>query len=62
MNDHFATAKTAVTGLLGATAGVGGAVYSTLPHLEAWMRMASAAVGLVVAILTGLKILRDLRK
>lgn len=61
MNDHLATLKTTLTGISGTAAGVGGAFVSTLPHLEAGFRLASAAVGLVVAVLTGIKILRDLQ-
>jgi hypothetical protein len=41
---------------------LGAAAYSMLPHLEAWMRLASVTVGLLVGIVTLIKILRDLRK
>jgi ABC-type uncharacterized transport system permease subunit len=61
MDNHLATLKTAMTGLLGAAAGVGGAVYSMLPHLEAWTRLASAGVGLLAALLALLKVVQDLR-
>jgi uncharacterized membrane protein len=33
-----------------------------LPHVEAWMRLASVGVGLAVGIVTLVKILRDLKK
>ena len=62
MDHHLATAKTALTGLLGAAAGVGGAVVSTLPALETGLRVASAAVGLLAALLALVKVYRDLRK
>lgn len=54
--------KTAATGLVGSATSIGAAVYSMLPHLEAWMRLASVAVGLAVGIVTLIKILRDLKK
>lgn len=54
--------KTAATGLVGSATSIGAAVYSLLPHLEAWMRLASVAVGLAVGVFTLVKILRDLRK
>ena len=59
MDNHLATLKTGLTGLLGTAAGVGGAVYSTLPHLEALTRLASAGVGLLVALITLVKMWRD---
>jgi hypothetical protein len=54
--------KSAATGLVGSATSIGAAVYSMLPHLEAWMRLASVAVGLAVGIVTLIKILRDLKK
>jgi hypothetical protein len=54
--------KSAATGLVGSATSIGAAVYSMLPHLEAWMRLASVAVGLAVGIATLIKILRDLNK
>jgi hypothetical protein len=54
--------KTAATGMLGSATSIGAAVYSLLPHLEAWMRLASVVVGLAVGIVTLIKILRDLKK
>jgi hypothetical protein len=62
MDHHLATAKTALTGLLGAAAGLGGAVISTLPALESGLRVASAGVGLLAALLALLKVWRDLKK
>lgn len=54
--------KTIATGLVGSATSIGAAMYSMLPHLEAWMRLASVAVGLAVGLATLIKILRDLRK
>lgn len=54
--------KSAATGLVGSATSIGAAVYSMLPHLEAWMRLASVAVGLAVGIAALIKILRDLNK
>jgi Na+/H+-dicarboxylate symporter len=61
MNDQLATLKTALTGILGTAAGVGGAMYSMLPHLEAWTRLASAGIGLLAGLLALIKIWRDLQ-
>lgn len=54
--------KTLATGLVGTTTSLGAAAYSMLPHLEAWMRLGSVALGLVAGILTCIKFARDLRK
>ena len=54
--------KTLATGLVGTGTSIGAAMYSLLPHLEAWMRLASVTVGLLVACLTAAKLLRDFRK
>jgi len=54
--------KTLATGLIGTTTSIGAAMYSLLPHLEAWMRLASVSVGFLVGIVTLIKIVRDLRK
>lgn len=54
--------KTLATGFVGTGTSIGAAAYSLLPHLEAWMRLASVTVGLLVAILTAAKLLRDFRK
>lgn len=54
--------KTLATGLIGTGTSLGAAAYSLLPHLEAWVRFASVTVGLLVAILTAAKLLRDFRK
>jgi hypothetical protein len=62
MPDHLATLKSAATGLLGAAAGVGGAIVSTLPALETGLRVASAAVGLLAALLALIKVWQDLHR
>ena len=54
--------KTLATGLVGTATSLGAAAYSLLPHLEAWMRLGSVAIGLVAGILTCIKFARDLRK
>ena len=54
--------KSAATGLVGSATSIGAAIYSMLPHLEAWMRFASVTIGLAVGIVTLVKILRDLNK
>lgn len=54
--------KSAATGLIGSATSIGAAVYSMLPHLEAWMRFASVTVGFAVGLVTLVKILRDLKK
>jgi hypothetical protein len=59
MTDHLSTLK---TGLLGTGTSLGAAAISLLPHLEQWMRLGSLVLGLIVATLTILKLLRDLKK
>ena len=54
--------KTLATGLVGTGTSLGAAAYSMLPHLEAWMRLGSVTVGLLVGLATLVKILRDFRK
>lgn len=58
-SDQF---KTIGTGLIGSATSIGAAIYSMLPHLEAWMRLASVGVGLAVGIATLIKLLRDIRR
>ena len=50
--------KTLATGLVGASTSLGAAAYSLLPHLEAWMRLASVSVGLLVGIVTLIKLFK----
>jgi hypothetical protein len=54
--------KTLATGFIGTATSLGAAAYSLLPHLEAWMRLGSVAIGLVAGVLTCIKFARDLRK
>jgi len=54
--------KTLATGLVGTGTSLGAAFYSLLPHVELWLRLASLTLGLCVAILTLVKLARDLRK
>lgn len=49
-------------GMLGTATSIGAAVTSLLPHIETWMRIGSLAIGILVGILTGIKVLRDLLK
>lgn len=58
IDNHSNTIKTIATGLFGAGTSIGAAIYSLLPHLEAWMRFASVAVGLVVGIITLVQLIR----
>lgn len=58
----MSTLKTAFTGLVGTATSLGAAAYSMLPHLEAWMRLGSVTVGLLVGLLTLIKLARDFRK
>lgn len=50
------------TGLLGTATSIGAALTSLLPHVETWMRIGSLAIGIVVGMLTGIKVVRDLLK
>ena len=54
--------KTLATGLIGSATSLGAAAYSLLPHLEAWVRLGSVTVGLLVGLVTLLKLFKDLRK
>ena len=58
MTGDHSPLKTLATGLVGTGASVGAAIYSLLPHLEAWMRLCSVTVGLAVGIVTLYKLLR----
>lgn len=40
------------TGFVGVLATTGGSVMSLLPHLEAWLRVASLLVGLLIGLVT----------
>jgi hypothetical protein len=51
--------KTFATGLFGSATSIGAAIYSLLPHLEAWVRLCSVTVGLIVGLLTLFKLLKD---
>lgn len=57
MDDH--QIKTLATGLLGTTTSIGAALYSLLPQLEMWARVGSVLIGLVVGLLTLVKLIRD---
>jgi hypothetical protein len=61
MHDH-SPLKTVATGLVGSATSLGAAAYSLLPHLEAWVRLASVSVGLLVGLVTLVKLFKDLRK
>lgn len=54
--------KTLATGLIGTSTSLGAAAYSMLPHLEAWVRLGSVTIGLLVGLLTLIKLARDFRK
>ena len=54
--------KTLATGLVGTGTSLGAAAYSLLPHLEAWVRLGSVTIGLLVGLLTLIKLARDFRK
>lgn len=54
--------KTLATGLVGTGTSLGAAAYSMLPHLEAWVRLGSVTIGLLVGLLTLIKLARDFRK
>ena len=58
MTGDHSPIKTLATGLVGTGTSVGAAIYSLLPHLEAWMRLCSVTVGLAVGIVTLWKLVR----
>jgi hypothetical protein len=47
MNDH-----PTMTGIIGTATSVSGVLVSTLPHLEAGLRISGAFVGLIAGVLT----------
>jgi hypothetical protein len=49
-------------GILGTTTSLGATVVSLLPHIETWLRISSLVIGLIIALLTLDKILKEGRK
>jgi len=49
-------------GILGTTTSLGATVVSLLPHIETWLRISSLVIGLIIALLTLDKILKERRK
>ena len=58
MTGDHSPLKTLTTGLIGTGTSVGAAIYSLLPHLEAWMRLCSVTVGLAVGCVTLWKLVK----
>lgn len=49
-------------GFFGATTSFGGAVFSMLPQVEQWLRITSLLVGITVGVLTGISLVRNIKK
>ena len=49
-------------GIIGTTTSFGATAFSLLPQIETWLRVSSLVIGLVIAILTLDKILKERRK
>jgi len=53
---------TIFNGIVGTATSLGATVFSLLPQVEAWLRISSLVIGLVIAVLTLDKILKERRK
>jgi energy-converting hydrogenase Eha subunit B len=53
---------TIFNGVIGTTTSLGATAFSLLPQIETWLRISSLVIGLVIAVLTLDKILKDRRK
>jgi len=49
-------------GIIGTATSLGATVISLLPHIETWLRISSLVIGLIIAVLTLDKILKERRK
>jgi hypothetical protein len=49
-------------GILGTTTSFGATAFSLLPQIETWLRISSLVIGLIIAILTLDKILKERSK
>jgi energy-converting hydrogenase Eha subunit B len=53
---------TVYNGIIGTTTSFGVTVFSLLPQVETWLRISSLIIGLIIAIFTLDKILKERRK
>jgi hypothetical protein len=53
---------TVYNGIIGTTTSFGATAFSLLPQIETWLRVSSLVIGLVIAVLTLDKILKERRK
>ena len=58
MNDHQAT----FAGLFGSATALGAFIFSLLPEIEQWLRLASLMVGIIVGIASLINIIRKWHK
>jgi energy-converting hydrogenase Eha subunit B len=49
-------------GIIGTATSLGATIFSLLPQVETWLRISSLVIGLVIAVLTLDKILKERRK
>ena len=49
-------------GIIGTTTSLGAAIVSLMPQVEAWLRISSLLIGLIIAVLTLDKIIKERRK
>jgi hypothetical protein len=49
-------------GIIGTTTSIGATIVSLMPQVEAWLRISSLVLGLVIAVLTLDKILKERKK
>ena len=60
MINHHDT--TIFNGIIGTTTSLGATAFSLLPQVETWLRISSLVIGLVIAILTLDKILKERKR
>jgi len=53
---------TIFNGVIGTTTSFGATAFSLLPQIETWLRISSLVIGLVIAVLTLDKILKERKK
>jgi hypothetical protein len=53
---------TIYNGIIGTTTSFGATVFSLLPQVETWLRISSLIIGLIIALFTLDKILKERRK
>jgi hypothetical protein len=53
---------TVYNGIIGTTTSFGATIFSLLPQVETWLRISSLVIGLIIAVLTLDKIIKERKK